>query len=98
MQTLPSVVIIGAIDYEVKEEARTGVDGLYGTILYSDSVISIMPGQSPVHKEITLWHEMLHGIMRNAGIKDHDETVIIALSHGIVQLLKDNPLLVRAGQ
>jgi len=93
---LPSEVKIGPVTYEIREEARTAVEGNYGSILYSDSLITLMPGQSPVQKQITLWHEMLHGILRAAGEIEHDEKVIISLSHGIVQLLQENPALAAA--
>jgi len=94
MQTLPKEVKVGPVTYQVREEARTAIGGHYGSIVHSESLITLTPGMGIVFQEITLWHEMLHAIMLNAGMREQDETLILALSHGIVQVLQDNPELV----
>lgn len=89
---------IGAIDYTV-EETNT---------LYSDSgvrcgehdsvltCIRINQNISPQAKRVTLMHEIIHGILTNAGQADHDEELVDLLAHGIVGVLRDNPRLFRA--
>lgn len=93
MNALPKSVKIGALTFDVVEEARTAIDGKYGALQYCDSVISLTPGMSIQHQTIVLWHEMIHAMLTNAGIREQDEQIPMALSHGIVQLLQDNPAL-----
>lgn len=94
MLKLPKSVKIGPVVYEVKEEMRLANDGLYGQIVYSESVIEMNPMMKPQHRDITLWHEMLHGMLLQGGIREHDERILDVLAHGLVQLIKDNPKLV----
>ncbi len=43
---------------------------------------------------MTLWHEILHGILNGAAqTEEHNEAHIDALAHGIIQVLRDNPQL-----
>ena len=91
MFKLPESVQIGPITYQVKEESRTALDSFYGQIVYSDGLIALQPGMAPVYQEITLFHEILHGMLLQGGIRDHDERVLDVLAHGFVMLLRDNP-------
>lgn len=43
-------------------------------------------------KLVTLWHEIIHMLLGQSG-HEHDEGVIEAVSHGIVQVLQDNAWL-----
>lgn len=94
MLSLPSTVTIGPITYEVKEETRTAIDGVYGAIFYADSRISLQPGLSPAFQEVILWHECIHAILTQAGLRDQDEQYIHAVAYGVVQALHNNPQLV----
>jgi len=47
----------------------------------------------PSIRRVTLWHEIVHGILYAAGQTDHDEVLTDAIAHGIVQVLRDNPEL-----
>lgn len=90
---------IGPILYKVvkvKELAcETGM--LHGDINYGRCRIRLCADDDPQRQHQTLWHEILHGILHAAGIRDdHDEQQIEAISHGIVQVIKDNPDLIPA--
>lgn len=93
MLQLPETVQIGPVTYTVKEEARTATEGYYGQIIFSESMITLTPGMSDSLKLITLWHEILHALLHQAGLKDHDEHVIVPISFGIVDILENNPQL-----
>ena len=95
MQTLPQHVKVGPVVYKIQEEARTAIDGYYGTIIYAESLITLQPGMSQVQQQLTLWHELFHAMLKNAGYTEHDEQLIISLSHGIVGVLQDNPELLK---
>lgn len=99
MTTLkPKVVKIGPHTYTVNEVERLqdgdGVKTLYGQIKCAQQVIEVEKRLVGSYKRQTVWHEILHGILENAGIReDHDEQMIDALATGIVQVLQDNAWL-----
>lgn len=81
---------IGPIDYKVHETCDINDDGLFDM---ADQVILIQKRLKPQLKRQTLWHEILHGIMYQAGIKEHNERMVDAVAYGIVAALRDNPSL-----
>lgn len=90
---LPSTVKIGPIVYTVKENQRFPQDSLAGQIRYLEQVIEIQPNMAAAITEVTLWHEMLHGILNAGGFREQDEQMLDVLAHGIVRLLQDNEFL-----
>lgn len=100
---LPKTVRIGAVGYTVKvmdDLHKVDDDGrkmwLHGHIRLADSELRVANDQSADIKVVTLWHEILHGILYNAGQSEQPEPLIEAFSFGIVQLLRDNPDLIMA--
>lgn len=103
MANLPAQVQIGPISYTVKEVDdlhTTDADGkkkwLHGHIVYDDAKINVANDQCDDMKVATIWHEILHGMLDQAGIDDHPEALIRMLGYGLVRLLRDNPDLVQA--
>lgn len=103
MAELPDKVRIGPISYVVKlvdDLHTTDADGkkqwLHGHILFADAIIKVAEDQAADLKIATIWHEALHGMMNQAGIEDHPERLIRMLGYGLVQLIRDNPALVKA--
>lgn len=87
---------IGPLCYEVVEVAELASAGgeLHGDINYRKCRIRIDADDAPQIKRVTLWHEILHGILTGAAqSEDHNEAHIDALAHGIIQVLRDNPQL-----
>lgn len=80
---------IGAITYDVTESVMQDC----GCIDYEKQTILIRKGLAADARNVTLWHEILHGILYNMGQVNHDETIVDGLAHGIVQALNDNPHL-----
>lgn len=95
MSDLPASIRIGGTDYTVIEEKdlRDGNTGLNGHIVYNDCQIKVESEMTPHVQWITIWHEVLHGILEHAGMGDHDEKMIIALGYGVAQAIRDNPYL-----
>jgi hypothetical protein len=89
---------IGPVVYKVvKVKELADAPGLlHGDINYGRCRIRLSADDDPQLRYVTLWHEALHGILHAAGIEEHDEPTIIALSHGIAQIIKDNPELIAA--
>jgi hypothetical protein len=99
---LPSKVQIGCVGYTVRlldDLHKVNEDGqkvwLHGHILHADAEIRVANDQSDDVKLVTLWHECLHGILQNAGQHEQPEPLIEALSAGLVQLIRDNPKVVK---
>jgi hypothetical protein len=95
MESLPQQIKIGPIVYEVSEENRVASESMWGQIVYAESKIELNPGMNAQHRTITLWHEVLHGMLLQGGIREHDERILDVLAHGIVGVLRDNPELAK---
>lgn len=86
---------IGSVSYAVRlvEELAGDSRALYGDINYGRCRIRVSADMDAQVQRVTLWHEVLHGILNNAAITEHPEQLIGALAHGIIQVLNDNPIL-----
>lgn len=94
-------VVIGTVTYAVQEVTDLHIVGengekklLNGHIIYGESVIKVDRYHSPDMKVVVTWHEVLHGLLDQAGVEDHPEDVVRALGYGLVRLIRDNPALV----
>lgn len=90
-------VQIGPLRYkvvEVEELASPASGALYGDINYGKCRIRIAADSCAQMKQVTLMHEILHGILVCAAqTEEHNEAHIDALAHGLIQVLRDNPQL-----
>ena len=84
-----ATIKIGAITYAIVESDLSA----YGSIDYETQTISIRAGMSTEARTVTLWHEIIHGIMYNLGYSKHNELLVDGLAHGVFQALADNPQL-----
>ena len=84
---------IGAIEYEIKhtDDLRHDDTELMGCIIHTDSTIHLRTGMSDQITPVVLLHEIIHGILSNAGVKKHSEHVIDALAYGLLELERNNP-------
>jgi len=91
-------VKIGAVEYAICWKHRPRFEGRFvpATIDFFTPQIDLYIGLAPPIEFVNLWHETLHGILRNAGYTEHDEDLINALAHGIVQVLVENPRVLHA--
>ena len=65
---------------------------LWGHVSYQDHAIQIEKNQFPTMKNQTLWHEIIHIVLDNAGMSDHsgDEVLVSVLANGVSQVLLNN--------
>jgi Zn-dependent peptidase ImmA (M78 family) len=94
-----STVKIGSLDYSVNLVAdlkRPEDDAmLYGYVSHINQRIDVEQNMTIPTQKIALLHETLHGIMHQSGIiSDDEESIVIAISHGLYALLRNNPELV----
>jgi len=90
-------VKIGPIKYKIVEKKRLTNHGrdtkLDGSASYSHCRIGIEKGLNKQAKRLTLWHEIIHCILVQNGVGEHDERVVDAMAYGILDVLQDNPEL-----
>lgn len=86
---------IGAIDYQIKmvKDLRDGDQKLNGWIRHNESRLEFDDSLASQAEYITLWHEILHGLLTQGGIPKQKERIVEVLAHGIVSVLRDNPWL-----
>lgn len=92
---IPEIIRIGGTDYTVKiiKDLRDGNTGLNGHIVYNSCEIKIEEDMTDHIKWVTVWHEVLHGLLEHAGMGDHEEKLVLALGYGVTQALRDNEYL-----
>ena len=86
-------VKIGPIGYTIREVRGLRSDDdteLLGEIDYSACVIKLDRTANVQCKRVTLLHEVIHGILTNAGVQEHDESLIDAIAFGLYGVLRDN--------
>lgn len=99
MLTDPGVatIRIGPIDFSVRAIERlvndNGSEKLDGHIKYATSEILVEANTEAQAQRQVIWHEIIHGILTQAGYSEHDEKMIDIISYGVMQVLRDNPIL-----
>lgn len=98
---LPTRIQIGPISYSVIEVRDLKGTNDEGQTVWSDGryhrracKIEVEENQNEQAKVPVLLHEIMHGILDQAGYSDHPEPIIDALSHGLTQVMRDNPDLI----
>lgn len=101
---LPKHVRVGAVEYAVieVEDLHTHRDGvrvdLQGQVDYEACEIHIRPGYTVQQQLFTLWHEMIHAMLEQAGFVEHDERMIVTLGYAVVGAIRANPQLMEMAQ
>lgn len=95
---IPNNLRINGMEYTINnpDSLDDGTSVLYGNVSYSNCEININDkNQCYQHKCVTLWHEIAHVILHNAGIEleqENLEKICDAFGYGIYQILQDNVL------
>jgi hypothetical protein len=97
MVTLPDSVKVGALTYDIVQDPRLKEEGDFARIRLTELVIQVA---TPMHQDVArvhIIHEVIHAMLHDSGFaaEDHEERIINALSHGLVQLVRDNPELIK---
>lgn len=80
---------------KTKEDLRRGDEGLDGWIKFSTSEIMLETNLDAFSVKQCLWHEIVHGILTQAGIKTVPEEAVDALAYGILGVIQDNKWLIK---
>jgi hypothetical protein len=69
---------------------------ILGDVSYDQETIRIVESNGPQHRAIHLMHEIIHAVLYQAGkiSEQADESLVVALSYGLTDLIRDNPELV----
>lgn len=98
---LPKFVNIGIYRYKLSKVKNLNRDdkNLYGYVDHQGLTIEVEKRVSNVVQLITVLHESMHGMVHQSGCHDVDavveERLIQLFSHGIVELFRYNPQLLK---
>lgn len=95
MQPIIPVVYLGTTPFVVRYEPSLADEGILGRIALLQGVIELRPNMAAYMELQTLWHEALHAILFLGGIKQHDDQMLDVLARGIIQLMSQNPEMVK---
>lgn len=97
---IPDTVKIGAKVYKVQQNVSRLFlgNGVSGEIDYSEQEIRLRSDGCSVHRESVFLHEIIHGIVDNAGYTDHDEGMISRIALGLHAFIVDNPGVFEEGE
>lgn len=91
---IPKKVRIMGRDFAVKREpvVLMGSALCFGTVEHGTGTIRLNDSeQDEQHMCVTLWHEILHAVVQNAGLEmKNEEEVVRAISTGVYQIIADN--------
>ncbi|MEM6280576.1 MAG: ImmA/IrrE family metallo-endopeptidase [Chloroflexota bacterium] len=93
---IPGHVKIGHFSWTVKGVESFDSDGTWGECDHEALEIRIKESLPEPHLTATFVHELMHAMLAHCGIMEHDEQHINALSIRLVEVLRDNPDVVRA--
>jgi hypothetical protein len=91
-------VKIGAVHYQVIRDTALHDTGYNGQIRYNRCQIVVAGEMHPTAAIQTLWHEIIHGILTQAGITKQQESIVDAMAWGILQVIRENPELIEASR
>lgn len=96
---IPTKVMVFGIPYTVDKPDRITVDDVNadGSITYNTALIKVVDGMPIEVERATLLHEIMHAMFKGQGQHEyqHDEALLEAIAHGVVQIMRDNPELVK---
>lgn len=99
---LPAKIRIGAIDYSVSEwddlhfhDNKQKRHWLNGHVSNTLAAIKVDQEMNDTRKVVTIWHEAFHALLERAGIDEQPEPILIALSFGVVEIMRANPELAK---
>lgn len=92
---IPESIRIAGVEYKVVAEPflNNGTNLAYGHIDYENSIISLSETIGTEHQKRCkiLWHEILHGIVENNGMRiKNEEAIVDMFAKGVYQVLQDN--------
>jgi hypothetical protein len=100
--TIPPTLLIGGMTYLVEECPRQSpeADGdnlVLGEVSHASLTIFINENQALANKVATLWHEVIHALLEQAG-QEQNEGIVNALGYGLARVVRDNPALIEFTQ
>lgn len=92
---IPESIRIGGVEYKIQYGPNLRLENLitYGSIDFDNSTINLSSTDGTEHQKrcLTLWHEILHGVVNHAGLEiENEEEVVEMFAKGIYQVLQDN--------
>ena len=92
---IPDTIRIAGVEYKIVivPNLMNGPTAAYGHIDFENSLIELSDtfGTEYQKRCKILWHEILHGIVENSGMKiENEEEIVDMFAKGVYQVLQDN--------
>lgn len=90
---IPNKVEIAGVDYEVADVPVVIIDGdakYSGLASYMDTRIELLDSLNEQRRFEVFFHELLHAMLFEAGIREHDEDMVERLGKILYQVMKRN--------
>lgn len=94
---IPESIRIGGVEYAVcfPDHLANGANLAYGHISFEDAIIELSGTIGTSHQKrcLTLWHEIIHGIVEHANMdlaNSDEEAIVDTIAKGVYQVLQDN--------
>lgn len=94
---IPKSIRIGGVEYNINlvDHLANGATLAYGHISWDNSVIELSNDIGTSHQKrcMTLWHEIIHGIVEHANMdidNSDEEAIVDTIAKGVYQVLQDN--------
>lgn len=105
LSIMPGSVKVDNVDYKIISKEKVFLNGrlVFGAIDYVTSEIEIANGDvSLPNQKVTLMHEIVHAIAQERDIKDllpqdndQMEKLVNEIAKGMLQVIRDNPELIK---
>ena len=96
MAEFPLIVKIGHYRWRVEMVEAFEDENDWGECDHKTLTIRVSNKLPEPHKTTALVHEIFHAMLAHSGLNEHDEFHVNALSIRLVEVLRDNPELVKA--
>ena len=94
LKAIPDTIRVGAHDVVIQKRDKFSMGNYLGSYYCDDSVIVLADSLATPQQVVeTLVHEVNHAIYKGHALSDSDEEerYVLAMSHGLVQVVRDNP-------
>lgn len=101
--TKQKTVRIGCMDYKIYHQPNLKDEKgefMWGRASHSEMTIGINSDSDPQGECQTFWHEIIHVLIIQSGLykilkRELQERICDSLAYGILQVLRDNPILAK---
>jgi len=92
---MPDTIYLFPTFFDVVDITRRESKRISGNCTYGQREIAIDPSIHEEEKKGVMMHEIVHSILYQAGILDHNEATLDVLAYGFLSIVRGNKDLIR---